>query len=79
MLILDFISEITDLTKTLKALFSERGCPRAVRDRTPVIRCASGPLLVYGLALDERAAPQPGEAALRLTFSEIKTGVDTEL
>ena len=66
-------------TKTLKALFSERGCPRAVRDRTPVIRCASGPLLVYGLALDAGAAPQPGETALRLTFSEIKTGVDTEL
>ena len=66
-------------TKTLKALFSERGCPRAVRDRTPVIRCASGPLLVYGLALDERALPRPGDPVWKLTFSEIQTGVDAEL
>ena len=66
-------------TKTLKALFSEHGCPRAVRDLTPVIRCASGPLWVYGLALDERALPRPGDPVWKLTFSEIQTGVDTEL
>ena len=66
-------------TKTLKALFSEHALPRAARDLTPVIRCASGPLWVYGLALDERALPQPGDPVWKLTFSEIQTGVDTEL
>ena len=66
-------------TKTLKALFSEHALPRAARDLTPVIRCASGPLWVYGLALDERALPRPGDPVWKLTFSEIQTGVDTEL
>ncbi len=60
-------------TKTLRALFSEHGCTRAARDTTPVIRCDSGPLLVYGLALDERAAPVPGDPVWKLTFSELQS------
>ena len=62
-------------TKTLKALFAERGLTRAGRDAVPVIRSAEGVLLVYGLALDERAAPAPGDAVWKLTFSELETGV----
>ena len=59
-------------SKTLKALFAEGGHSRAVRDTTPVLRNASGPLLVYGLALDEGAAPEAGEMALRITFSKLQ-------
>ena len=59
-------------SKTLKALFAEGGHSRAARDTTPVLRNASGPLLVYGLALDEGAAPEAGEMALRITFSKLQ-------
>ena len=62
-------------TKTLKALFAEGGVPCAERGAVPVVRGASGPLLVYGLVLDERAAPQPGDTVWRLTFSKLETGV----
>ena len=59
-------------SKTLRALFAEGGHSRAARDTTPVLRNASGPLLVYGLALDEGAAPEAGEMALRITFSKLQ-------
>ena len=62
-------------TKTLKALFAEGGVPCAERGAVPVVRSASGPLLVWGLALDERAAPKAGDTVLKLTFSKLETGV----
>ena len=62
-------------TKTLKSLFAERGLTKAERGRVPVIRTADGPVLVYGLALDERFVPAPGEPAWKLTFSKLETGV----
>ena len=58
-------------TKTLKALFTEAGYTQAQRDTTPVIRDDSGILAVCGLAVDERAVPQPGEKALKLSFTII--------
>ena len=58
-------------TKTLKALFTEAGYTQQQRDTVPVIRGSTGILLVYGLALDERAVPQPGEKVLKLSFTKI--------
>ena len=62
-------------TKTLKALFAERGLTKAERESVPVLRCEKGPVLVYGLALDERFVPAPGEPAWKLTFSKLERGV----
>ncbi len=56
--------------KSLKALFGEAGMTRAERDRTPVFRDAEGILAVYGLAVDERALPAPGDRVLRLTIEK---------
>jgi tRNA(Ile)-lysidine synthetase-like protein len=56
--------------KKLSALFKEAGYTRAQREGCPVLRDANGPLFVRGLAIDERAAPQPGERALKLSFFE---------
>ena len=60
-------------TKTLKALFSEAGLTQAQRDLTPVLRDGLGPLWVRGLALAERALPEPGEQAVRLHFIETES------
>ena len=60
-------------TKTLKSLFMEAKIPAAKRDAWPVIRDESGPLLVYGIAMDGRAKPAPGEKALKITFEKINS------
>ena len=54
--------------KSLKALFAERGTPLAKRQCTPVVRDAIGPLLVYGLAVDERAKAEVGDTVLKIRF-----------
>ncbi len=59
------------LSKTLKALFVEKKYPAHKRDCCPVIRDAEGPLLVWGIAVDERAAPGLNEKALKICFEEI--------
>ena len=53
-------------SKSLRTLFREAGMPRAMQNRTPVIRDEAGILAVHGLALAERAQARPGEAVLRL-------------
>ena len=58
-------------TKSLKALFMERKYSQQERDCCPIIRDDSGPLLVYGIAADERTAPAPGDKALKLIFEKI--------
>ncbi len=58
-------------TKTLKALFVEKKYPAHLRDCCPVIRDAEGPLLVYGIAMDERARPELNKKALKICFEEI--------
>ena len=56
--------------KSFKALFQEAGIEIARRDSVPVIRDELGPLLLYGLALDERARPLPGDKVWKLTFTK---------
>lgn len=58
-------------TKTLKALFLEAKLSRNSRLLTPVISDDKGPIFVYGLALDERVIPAPGDLAVRIDI--IKT------
>jgi len=58
-------------SKSLKALFLESKYPRHLRDSCPVLRDDEGILLVYGHAVDERARPQIGEKALKITFEKI--------
>ena len=55
----------------IKALFQETGVEIARRASIPVIRDEAGPLLLYGIALDERALPIPGEKAWKLCFFEL--------
>ncbi len=57
--------------KKLKALFVEKKYPAHKRDICPVVRDAEGPLLVRGIALDERAAPEINDKALKICFEEI--------
>ena len=57
--------------KRLSTLFKEAGFIRERRDACLIVRDKAGPLLVRGLALDERAAPQNGGRALKITFQEI--------
>lgn len=57
--------------KRLSALFKEAGYTREMRDACLIVRDKDGPLLVRGLALDERAAPQKGGRALIITIQEI--------
>ena len=57
-------------SKSFKALFQEAGIAIGQRDAVPVIRDDAGPLLLYGLAMDERAKPVLGEMAWKLSFSE---------
>ena len=58
-------------TKTLKKLFIERRVPARKRAFVPVIADGEGILAVYGLGAGARAAPGPGDAALRIDFEEI--------
>jgi tRNA(Ile)-lysidine synthase len=48
-------------TKPLKQLFQEGNIPPWERDSIPVLRDDQGPLAVYGLAVAQRAAAQPGD------------------
>ena len=57
--------------KSFKALFQEAGVEIARRASIPVIRDEAGPLLLYGIAMDERALPIPGEKAWKLCFFEL--------
>ena len=59
-------------TKSLKALFAEAGYTQAERAATPIIRDSKGILAVYGLAVDERAVPAPGDRVLRLRFENLE-------
>ena len=58
------------VSKKLSALFKEAGYTKAERDACLILRDEKGPLLVRGLAIDERAAPQIGEEAIKITFVE---------
>ena len=59
-------------SKSLKALFLERGLTRAERDRVLVFRDGEGILAVHDLAADERSLPREGETALRLTIYNLE-------
>lgn len=59
------------VTKKLSALFKEAGYTRERRDKCLILRDGSGPLFIRGLAIAERAAPEPGDDALKITFEEI--------
>lgn len=63
------------LTKSLKSLFLEKNIPVFKRDNIPVLRDKEGDILmVYGVAVDQRAQPKPGDKALKLEFRNIITG-----
>ena len=61
------------MSKRLSALFKEAGYTRAMRDSCLVLRDKAGPLFVRGLAVDERAVPQKGDRALKITIRENTT------
>ncbi len=61
--------------KSLSALFKEAGFTRERRDASLILRDGAGPLFVRGLALDERARPQIGGEALKLSFTECGQGI----
>ena len=56
------------VSKKLSALFKEAGYTKAERDACLILRDEKGPLLVRGLAIDERAAPEIGDEAARVSF-----------
>ncbi len=58
-------------TKSLKSLFMEAGFSQKQRDTAPVLRDDKGILAVCGIAVDERAAPKPGDKVLKISFSKI--------
>ena len=58
--------------KSLKALFLEAGMNQAERSRALVFRDDGGILAVFPLALDERAAPAPGEETILLTVEKME-------
>ena len=49
-------------TKTLQDLFTDRKVPRSLRRTLPVVEAGGEIVWVAGVALDERAAADPGEA-----------------
>lgn len=55
-------------TKSLKSLFLEAGYTQKQRDATPVLRDGQGVLAVYGLAIDERMRPLPGDRVMIIQF-----------
>ena len=59
--------------KTPKALFQEAGLDRWKRRCIPLFRDETGPLAIYGLVLDERAAAKPGDRVLRLHIESFQT------
>ena len=59
-----------NLSKKLSALFKEAAYTRAEREACLILRDGQGPVLVRGLAIDERAWPELGEKAWKITFEE---------
>ena len=57
--------------KTLKKLFIERRIPARQRPLIPVIADDIGVLAIYGIGPAERAAPAPGDLALRVEFESL--------
>ena len=57
--------------KRLSALFKEAGYTRRMRDACLILRDRDGPLFVRGLAVDERAVPEPGERALKIMIDAL--------
>ena len=60
-------------TKTLKKLFIERRIPARKRNLVPVVADDVGPLAVYGIGMGDRAAPEPGDEAIQISFETIWT------
>lgn len=58
-------------SKTLKKLFIERKIPASKRALVPVIADDNGPLAIYSLGADSRAAANPGDPVLKIEFEEI--------
>lgn len=58
--------------KSLRALFREAGMTQRQRDTTPVLRDDRGVLAVLGLAVDERARPEPGDMVLRIEIEKLE-------
>ena len=61
----------TGCTKSLKKLFIEKKIPAHRREMIPVIADEAGPLAVYGIGADQRAAPEAGCPVLKIMFEEI--------
>jgi len=59
------------VSKRLSALFKEAGYTRRMRDQCLILRNHNGPLFARGLAVDERAVPEKGERAFKITIQEI--------
>jgi len=59
--------------KTLKKLLAEAKIPASQRERIPVLADELGPLAVYGLGLDVRAAAGPGDEVWQICFEEMET------
>ena len=59
------------LSKRLSDLFRENGFTRAERAACLILRDEQGPVLARGLAVDERAWPEIGEKAWKITFSDM--------
>lgn len=64
--------------KGLKALFQEAGLDPWKRSCIPLFRDEKGPLAIYGLVLDERAAAKPGDRVLRLHVEHLQTEGEKE-
>ena len=65
-------------TKSLKSLFLEAKMTQREKNLTPVIRDEKGVIAVFGLALDRRVVPKPGDKVLRLDIEKEKTGKSCE-
>ena len=59
------------VSKRMSALFKEAGYTRRMRDACLILRDRDGPLFARGLALDERAVPEPGGRSLKIMIQEI--------
>ena len=57
-------------TKSLKKLFIERRIPKTLRAFVPVVSDEKGVLAVCGLGAGDRAAPQAGDIAIQLDFTD---------
>ena len=64
-------------TKTVKKLMIERKVPERQRQITPVFSDESGVLAVYGLGIDRRVAPSPGDAVRTIIVGGITSCTKT--